>query len=170
MILKFFNLLWPFIKEMVLGKITFLEALVTDRKKVIFICLIFSSFGLNFITIERLFFISNKYIAIENDNKVLNAKLKILKPEVLVATGVALDFLNIEKNDTYRCDNYILPVFPPKPKFPLEEISKVQDGDLATIVEVEKKHILELHEYIDSSMKLLIRSHSTYTLDCIDKK
>ena len=59
--------LWPFIKEMSLGDITILEALVNNRKKLLFICLIFGSIGLNITTVNRLLTLSKQYMALNGD-------------------------------------------------------------------------------------------------------
>lgn len=73
----FFKLLpyiWPFVREMVLGKKPLLIALRDNKKKLFFITLILISFGLNFVAIPRLVSMSMQYIALEKRYKELETK------------------------------------------------------------------------------------------------
>ncbi len=76
--IKILSFLWPFIKEMVLGKHTLIEAIRKNAKRFFFMSAFFASIGLNILMIPRLVQISNDYI---NLNKKYEAILK--KNEIL---------------------------------------------------------------------------------------
>jgi hypothetical protein len=67
--LKVLPYIWPFIREMVLGRKSILAALRDNKKKVLFISLVLFSFCLNFLTIPRLLSLSAQYVALEKRYK-----------------------------------------------------------------------------------------------------
>jgi len=72
--LKVLPYMWPFIREMVLGRKSLLAALRDNKKKVFFITLIIVSFGLNFLTVPRLVSMSVQYVTLDKRYKELEAR------------------------------------------------------------------------------------------------
>lgn len=72
--LKVLPYMWPFIREMVLGRKSLLAAVRDNKKKVFFITLIIVSFGLNFLTVPRLFSMSVQYVTLDKRYKELEAR------------------------------------------------------------------------------------------------
>lgn len=65
------KLLWPFLKEMLLGDKTVGEALKTNKMRVLLLFLILGSFGMNLLVAPRLYAISSQYIELEREHKQL---------------------------------------------------------------------------------------------------
>lgn len=91
--LKFFIKLlpyvWPFVREMVLGKKTIMEAIREHKKKVAFLMLIVFSFGTNFFTVTRLVTMSVDHLALDKKYKELESKYKevLSSPRHTIANG-----------------------------------------------------------------------------------
>jgi hypothetical protein len=66
-IIKVLTLLWPFIKDMVLGDKTLAEAIKDNKKKVMLALMILFSLGLNFFLVSRLIIVSQNYVTLEKD-------------------------------------------------------------------------------------------------------
>ena len=65
------RLLWPFLKEMVLGDKTLSEALKTNKMRVLLLFLIVGSFAMNFFVVPRVYEISSQYVELEREHKKL---------------------------------------------------------------------------------------------------
>lgn len=61
-VLKVLAFLWPFLKELVLGKKTVKQAIKTNKWKVFLLCLISTSFVVNLLAVPRLLAIANDYV------------------------------------------------------------------------------------------------------------
>jgi hypothetical protein len=73
----FFKLLpyiWPFLKDMILGRKTFLEALRDNKKKALLVIVIIFSFGLNFFLVPRTTRMAMDYIALDKKYKEIVMK------------------------------------------------------------------------------------------------
>lgn len=76
--IKLLPYIWPFLREMVLGRKTFLEAVRDNKKKAFFVALVIFSFGLNFVLVPRSSTLAMEYLALERKYKELEAQNKPL--------------------------------------------------------------------------------------------
>lgn len=70
-----YTLVLSFIKEMVLGKTTLKYNLKRHKVRLVFFTVVILSFITNWITIPKLFSISNNYIQLEKEVKALSARV-----------------------------------------------------------------------------------------------
>lgn len=78
----FFKLLpfiWPFVKELMLGDKTVMEAFKTNKKKVIMTALIMLSFAVNIFIIPKLITISGQHVMLQREHEKLQAQHLELK-------------------------------------------------------------------------------------------
>ena len=75
-LLKVLKMLWPFIKEMIIGKNSLRYAVRKNRIRVIFFFLVIFSFVINWIAIPKLVIISANYIKLEQELKTTKNKLE----------------------------------------------------------------------------------------------
>jgi hypothetical protein len=71
--MKIMSLLWPFIKEVVLGEKTVLETFKTNKKKLFGIALIIASIGLNYFAVSKVIVVSREYITLMKKYKALES-------------------------------------------------------------------------------------------------
>ena len=69
MLLNVIKLLWPFIKEMIIGKNSLRYAIRKNRIRVAFFFAVILSFVVTWVTVPKLFMISANYIKIEQELK-----------------------------------------------------------------------------------------------------
>lgn len=81
MLLSLLKLAWPFIKEMILGRNSLRYALRKNRVRLAFFLAVILSFVLNWVTIPRLFTISNNYIVMEREFKATRETLETYKDD-----------------------------------------------------------------------------------------
>jgi hypothetical protein len=77
--LKFITMIFPFIREMILGEKTLLEALKTNKLKVLLLAAIMASFALNVMAIPKLISISDHYVRLRDramQMEKINAQLQ----------------------------------------------------------------------------------------------
>lgn len=82
------RLLWPFLKEMLLGDKTLSEAIKTNKMRVLLLFLILGSFAMNLFVVPRVFDISSQYVELEKEHKKLVDATKDV--ETLTADAQAL--------------------------------------------------------------------------------
>lgn len=70
------RLLWPFLKEMVLGDKTLSEAIKTNKMRVLLLFLILGSFAMNLFVVPRVYDISSQYVELEKEHKKLTDATK----------------------------------------------------------------------------------------------
>ena len=73
----FFKLLpyiWPFLKDMILGRKTMLEALRDNKKKVLLVVIVIFSLGLNFFMVPRTTRMAIDYLALDKKYKELQTQ------------------------------------------------------------------------------------------------
>jgi hypothetical protein len=73
--IKILAFLWPFLKEMILGKKTIAESIKTNKKKVGLVFLVVGSLFLNMFTVQKLVIISEEYIKLQKKDNETIAKL-----------------------------------------------------------------------------------------------
>ena len=72
----FFKLLpfiWPFVKELILGDKTMIEAFKTNKKKVMLVAVIMFSFALNIFLVPKLVAISSAHVVLQREHEELQA-------------------------------------------------------------------------------------------------
>jgi hypothetical protein len=100
-ILRIFIFIWPFIKEMVLGDKTLKTTIITYKKRVLLITLIFISFGMNLFTIPRLFVISNQYLNLmKKKNTDCTKSEHVAIPNKDTAVSETKDYRTIDNYNT----------------------------------------------------------------------
>jgi hypothetical protein len=164
-VFKVFILLWPFIKEMVLGDKSLMHALRNNKKKVLFILTIFMSIGLNFIVTYKLVELSKDYLALTNkysqslERDYLAAKDKMNGTHITpppAGSGKVKSIVYDLGITEPKCVVPVLPAIPVTPPLPLNEISLLASNDTAGLAEIEKKHIIELRRQLEFVKKTLI--------------
>jgi hypothetical protein len=74
-IFKILLFIWPFIKEMVLGKKTMKEAIKDNKRKVAIAFVIVASLGLNMVTLTRLWTLSAQYVDLQKRYTFVDKKM-----------------------------------------------------------------------------------------------
>lgn len=75
--MSFFKLLtyiWPFVKELMLGDKTLVEAFKTNKKKVFMTVIIMLSFAINIFIIPKLLTISGQHVILQREHEKLRAQ------------------------------------------------------------------------------------------------
>ncbi len=70
MLMNILRLIWPFVKEMIIGKNSLRYAIRRNKVKVFFFFTVILSFILNWIVIPKLFYLSASHVEIEKKLKV----------------------------------------------------------------------------------------------------
>lgn len=68
------RLLWPFLKEMFLGDKTVMQAIRTNKTRVLLLFLVLGSFAMNLFVLPRTYEISAQYVELERAHKKLKAE------------------------------------------------------------------------------------------------
>ena len=176
MFFKTIEMIWPFIREMVIGDKSLLDALKYNKKRVLLVILIFVSIGTNFFSIHRLITISQQYIVL--NNKLLkittlcvnqDGSSKISNKDSYM--GITNDLAMLEHNENIiKCGKFIMPQLPNMPPLPLKEIDSLKSGDSLNLSIIEKNHIIELHKYTESLKKTILDSYTLYLNSCTGEK
>lgn len=74
--LKILSMLWPFIKEAVLGDKTVMETFRTNKMKFVGVFIIIASLGLNYFVVSKIIFISREHIALLKKYKAMESSKK----------------------------------------------------------------------------------------------
>lgn len=74
MFFKALGLAWPFIKEMMLGDKTLVQALRSNKLRLVFMAVGIASMGLNYLTLPKLYSVSLEYKNLQKTYKELKAK------------------------------------------------------------------------------------------------
>ena len=74
-LLKVLKLIWPFIKEMIIGKNSLRYAIRKNRIRVAFFFAVILSFVINWVAVPKLFIISANYIKLEQELKITKEKM-----------------------------------------------------------------------------------------------
>lgn len=80
--MSFFKLLpfiWPFVKELMLGDKTIIEAFKDNKKKVFMTAVIMLSFAINIFVIPKLLAISSQHVILQREHEQLQAQFLELK-------------------------------------------------------------------------------------------
>ena len=77
--LKIISMIFPFIREMILGDKTLLEAIKTNKLKVLLLAAIMASFFLNVTMIPKLIEISNRYVRLHDRYELIEKERDNLK-------------------------------------------------------------------------------------------
>lgn len=71
---KLLPYIWPFLKDMILGRKTFMEALRDNKKKALLIFIVIFSLGLNFFMVPRTTRMAIDYLALDKKYKELQTQ------------------------------------------------------------------------------------------------
>lgn len=91
--MSFFKLLpfiWPFVKELILGKKTVAEAFKDNKKKVLLIGVIMGSFATNIFVIPKLISMASAHVILQREHEKLQTQFNELKNTSPIQGGKAV--------------------------------------------------------------------------------
>lgn len=95
--LKLLVFIWPFLKEMVLGEQTLRQAALNNKVRVLVICIIVLSLGLNAFTIPRLVGITQQHLDLVKTHKETETKCQAKPSGTQVTRREQVDVVREEK-------------------------------------------------------------------------
>ena len=157
LLIKLLGYIWPFIKEMLIGKRTLKDYILYYKERSLWIILISFSLALNVFTITTIIKVS-KLVASNSDTELSN--LKPNKKNNVQLSGTPQ--LN-------SCPLYVMPMLPVVPEIPLTELNTLKKDDYPALLELDRRYIMELLNYNHRLNKLMLDTYTSYLHSCTGK-